>query len=288
MAYKDILVHLDHYRGADVRLRLALSLAKRNEARIAGLYAFQLPRVPYSRVVAGAYVEDNAALTAYERERDTAFNHAAYSEAEFHAEARRAGLKSDWQLCPDKATELVTLVTERARYADLTVLGQADSAHPFFDTLAKLPEAVMLGCGRPVLVVPYASSVEEVGKHVLVAWSGTREAARAVGDALPLLQSAVAVTLISIGRTGDDSEHQERPLRELAQYLLAHGIHAHVSLAVSNELEAGALLLSRAGDIGCDLLVMGGYGHSRTRELILGGVTRFILQHMTVPVLMSH
>src|SRR5579862_497491 len=114
MAYKDIVVYLDNYRGAAARLQLAVTLASRHKAHLVGFYGFDLPRAPLSRIVAGMYVEDNAALASYTRERDAAFDDAAHCEAAFHRETRRAGLEGEWQICPDSASDLSALVTERA------------------------------------------------------------------------------------------------------------------------------------------------------------------------------
>ena len=290
MAFKEILVHLDNHRGHETRLRLAVSIARRSNAHLAALYGFELPQVPppISNVATGGYVTSDMLRSIYIRERDAAFDSATQFEARFRAEIGRFGLSGDWLICPDKAADLVTLVTARARYADLAVVGQADPDHPLFDTLARLPEMVMMGCGRPVLIVPYAGGAETVGNNVLVAWSGTREAARAVGDALPLLQHAEAVTVLSIGPTRHSDKDGDQPAASLARYLAQHDIRAEASHLVSDDMAAGELILSRASDLGCDLIVMGGYGHSRMRELIMGGVTRAVLQHMTVPVLMSH
>jgi nucleotide-binding universal stress UspA family protein len=286
MAFRDILVHLDAQRSAAKRLRLAVSIARPSQAHLTGIYGFELPRAPFPGLAAPPYVVNATARTVYERERDGAFADAAQIEADFHAEAKRAGLSGDWRIGPDKPADLLNFVTARARYADVTVLGQADPDHPYFDTLARLPETVMLGSGRPVLIVPYAGRFDTVGRNVLVAWSGTREGARAVADALPLMQAAEAVTVVSIGPTRGEGE--DDPATGLAQHLARHDIRADASHLMSEDIEPGELILSRASDLGCDLIVMGGYGHSRTRELILGGVTRAILQHMTVPVLMSH
>jgi nucleotide-binding universal stress UspA family protein len=288
MAYKDILVYLDDHRGAETRLQLALSLAMQNKAHLVGLYGFALPQAPASLLVAGGHAEDNALLTAYVRDRDTAFDNAAHSEAAFRAAAKRAGLQCEWETRPDRAADLVALVAERARYADLAVLGQADSTHPFFDTLAKLPEAILMGSGRPVLIVPYAGRIDTIGKKVLVAWSGTREVARAVADAMPLLRCAETVTVASIGPPHETDVQDDQPIARCARHLAWHGIRAETAHFTAGDIEAGGLILSRAADFGCDLIVMGGYGHSRARELILGGVTRAVLHHMTMPVLMSH
>lgn len=290
MGFKDILLHIDNHRGHETRLHLALSIARQNKAHLVGLYGFELPQVPppLRNLAGGAYVTSDLLRTTYVRERDTAFIDAAHIEASFHAEIKRAGLTGDWRICPEKANDAVTLVTERARYADLVILGQADPDHPLFDTLARLPETVMMNCGRPVLIVPCAGRIETVGKNVLVAWSETREAARAVGDAMPLLRSAEAVTVVSVGPPRAAKSDEDELATSLARHLARCGIRADASYLSSGDIEPGALILSRAADLGCDLIVMGGYGHSRTRELILGGVTRAVLQHMTMPVLMSH
>jgi nucleotide-binding universal stress UspA family protein len=288
MTYQDILVYLDDQRGAETRLNVAVSLASQSKAHIVGLYGFALPEAPRPLAVAGGYVDDNALMGAFVRERDAAFDRERQVEARFHAATGQAGLPSDWETCQKKAGDLAALVTERARYADLAVLGQADAAHPFSDALAKLPETVMLGSGRPVLIVPYAGRIDRVGTRVFVAWSGTREAARAVADAIPMLRDASAVTIASIGSLPGAEHNEGRLVADVARHLAQHGIRARTEHFTVPDIETGEVILSRAADLDCDLIVMGGYGHSRTRELILGGVTRTILRYMTMPVIMSH
>jgi nucleotide-binding universal stress UspA family protein len=146
----------------------------------------------------------------------------------------------------------------------------------------------MLACGRPVLIVPHDARTETVGKNVLIAWNETREAARAVGDALPMLRTADAVTVVSVSSTGDSDARGNAMAANLVRHLARHEIRAKASHLVATDADPGDLILSQAEDLGCDLIVMGGYGHSRTRELILGGVTRGVLQYMPVPVFMSH
>lgn len=288
MAFKEIIVYLDDHRGSQTRLQLALSIAQREKAHLVAFYGFQLPDLSLPNLAIGGYAESNAARAALDRERDTAFVTAAQMEATFRTKTNLAGLMGDWEICPQKATDVVAHVTERARYADLAVLGQTDPDHLFFDKLAKLPETVMMGSGRPVVIVPYAGATDAVGKNVLVAWSGTREGARAVGDAMPFLRSAETVTVLSIGPTRASEGRDELLAASLTRHLARHGVSAEASHLVSKDIETGELILSQAASLGCDLIVMGGYGHSSTRELILGGVTRAILQSMTVPVLMSH
>jgi len=143
-----------------------------------------------------------------------------------------------------------------------------------------------LGVGRPVLIVPRYGTFETVGERVLVAWNGSREATRAVHDALPLLKLASSVTVLSIDPEHDTGDRI--PGADIALHLARHGVAAEGMSTVGLDISVGDLLLSRAADLGADLIVMGAYGHSRVRELVLGGATRHILQHMTVPVLMSH
>jgi len=147
---------------------------------------------------------------------------------------------------------------------------------------------VMLSVGRPVLVGPYVGEFKALAEHVLLCWNAAREAARALTDALPLLQRAKKVTILSANPEQTPSGHGEAPGSDIALYLARHGVRAEASRAVSKEVDIGSLILSRAFDVGADMIVMGAYGHSRVREIVLGGATRTVLASMTVPVLMSH
>ena len=290
MAYKNILVHLDDHRDCEQRLQVALAIAKRDKSHLIGLFGFELPSAPAQNLVADAYLEPavSAERNEYMHARDAAFANAAQFEARFIKDINRAGLTGRWETCPGKPADVIALVIEQARYADLTILGQTDPAHPLFDRLAKLPESVMLASGRPVLIVPCGARVDAVGTNVLVAWNATRESARAVGDAMPMLRSADAVTVVSVAAKYGDDGHDDQLAASLARHLALHDIRAEASDLVSSQIDPDDLILTQAEERGCNLIVMGGYGHSRTREMLLGGVTRGILQHMSVPVLMSH
>ena len=202
-----------------------------------------------------------------------------------------------------------------ARYADLTVIGQTDPDEPAYDT--SLPDQLVLGTGAPVLVVPYAGNFHETGKRVMIAWNGSREAVRAVRDAMPILRQADTVMVYSVNPT----DHEHWAGADICAHLARHGVRAEASHAVFRsetetvssalktvggfgfqqqgpwtqsrhppvaEADVGNALLSAVTDCGVDLLVMGAYGHSRIRELALGGATHEILKAMTVPVLMSN
>jgi nucleotide-binding universal stress UspA family protein len=143
-----------------------------------------------------------------------------------------------------------------------------------------------LGVGRPVLVVPRYGTFERLGERVLIAWNGSREATRAVHDAIPILKRAITVTVLSIDPEVDSPPRT--PSADITLHLARHGIAAEAASTSSVDFGVGNALLSRAADLGADLIVMGAYGHSRMREMVLSGATRHLLQNMTVPVLMSH
>lgn len=292
MSFKDILVHLDNHSNRESRLRIALSLAQENKARLLALYELDVPRIPPAPFMAteGLTPTNEAIRETYERERDGAFTDASNLEAAFRAEIKRRSLTGEWQIHPDEPGDIIDAITARARYADLVVLGQVDPSKTLSGSHSKIPETVMIGCGRPVLFIPFSGHVSGIGKSILIAWDGSRVAARAVADALPLLRNAETVTVLSVGRGKVGEGSGDQSARDLVDHLAQHGIRAqpvHLEIA-RTETEIGELILSRAAGQGCDLVVMGGYGHSRARELILGGVTREVLQNMKIPVLMSH
>jgi nucleotide-binding universal stress UspA family protein len=184
---------------------------------------------------------------------------------------------------PDSdSAELIDL----AKSVDLTIMGQRP---PRADGAARLrPDDVVMAAGRPVLVVPYAGNFETVGKRILVAWDGTREANRALNDALPLLEGSETATVMFVAASERELE-QHLPALELATgHLHRHGVNAVSEETMRGGLAVSDVLLSRAADLAADLIVAGGYHHSQLREVLVGGVSRDLLQHMTVPVLMSH
>ena len=195
--------------------------------------------------------------------------------------AEGEALNCDWR-CEEG--DVHDVVTRLSRYADVVVLGQTAPGDTGDHLFIELPEQVVLAAGRPVLVVPYVGSYFTVGERVLIAWDGSREAARAVHDALPLLTRARMAAVLSVDPAGAGAESGAAMAAHLAQ----HGVPAEASTTVDDNIGTGTVLLSRAGGLGADLIVMGAYGHSRAREWVVGGVTRHILGHMTTPVFMSH
>jgi nucleotide-binding universal stress UspA family protein len=147
---------------------------------------------------------------------------------------------------------------------------------------------VALSAGRPVLVVPHFGPPRNLGSNVLVAWNASREASRAVNDAMPFLRRANKVTVLAVDPQRGGDAHREIPSADIALHLSRHGVKPEAAQVAAPEIEAGEIILSQASRLGANLIVIGAYGHSRFREYIFGGVTRHLLRHMTVPVLMSH
>jgi nucleotide-binding universal stress UspA family protein len=276
MGLKDLLVHVDNDPACSSRVDVAVALAAKHDAHLTGLHATGSPRLP-------GYVEIELPPSLREETRRHLQELAREAEERFRERTRQRGILSEWRL---DTSDIVGAIRLHARYADLTVVGQGIDLQGAPHDLAFLPEELALGVGRPVLVVPRYGTFETVGERVLVAWNGSREATRAVHDALPLLKRAAKVTVLSI-----DPEHDSGsrvPSADITLHLARHGVAAEADSTVGLDIAVGDVLLSRAADLGADLIVMGAYGHSRVREMVLGGATRSMLQHMTVPVLMSH
>ncbi|MEY4843820.1 MAG: hypothetical protein RL312_101 [Pseudomonadota bacterium] len=273
----DILVHLDASPRARIRLDLAVALARQHRAHLTALHVIDVALPVMAMGDGGGAV----IAELMEQMRQTALKAGAQLQAAFQEAIRREGIMGEWRQVEGSAAELVAL---HGRYADLLVLGQDD---PESDH-AGLLEAVLFDSGRPVLAIPFAGTFPQIGRRVLVGWNASREASRAVHDALPLLAKAESACVFLANPKRGLGAHGEEPGADIARHLARHGLKVEVAKAVADDVADSALLLNHASDMGADLLVMGAYGHSRLREFILGGVTRSLLREMTVPVLLSH
>ena len=278
MSYKDLLVQVDDTRGCAKRIELAVALAVGHEAHLTAVYIISEPS-PASFV--GIPAELLTDLQQKARER------ADLALARFAEVAQRNQIAFETRVDRVLYTEVAETLATNARYADLVILGQHDP-----DDLAAgpryLPEEVILASGRPALLVPYIGPAASFGERVTVAWDASREAARAVNDALPLLERGKAVGVVTVNPGDKPFGHGEEPGADIGLHLARHGIKVEVQRVEARELDTANAILSHLANEGADLLVMGAYGHSRLREVVLGGVTRTILADMTVPVLMSH
>lgn len=280
MSYKTILVHLDDSPRCTARATLAAQWARAHGAQLVGLVPTGLydGTIPGDAIAVGGtdFIAESA---EYLRRRAEAISRA------FHEYIRGAGdLPHEVRVVDGTA---IDAVVQHGRTSDLVVLGQHDRQDDLDTAPSDLPQRALMELGRPVLMVPYAGQFEGPARRAVVAWDGSREAAVALHAALPALRRAAKVTLISYRRSGREGAGDELLVREMLHYLRRHDIEASAEDDVS-EIEVGDSLLSRITDLGADLLVMGGYGHSRFRELMLGGATRQILAQMTVPVLVAH
>ena len=281
MGWKDLLVMLDPAADTPGRLALAAMLAERFGAHLVGLYP-----VPPSEPVRPIFAPDLAGLEPLFHEwRARALTEAENTRQSFEHIAGLRGLSCEWRTVGEAREDAPAV---HARYADLAILGQRDPDDEAMAMYRPSPERVTLATGRPILVVPYAGEFATVGRSVLVAWDAGREAARAVADAMPLLTGAKEVNVLIVDPRAGLDGHGEVPGADIALHLARHGVEAQVERTQSAGVPIGELILSRAADLGSDLLVMGAYGHSRARELLLGGATRSILAGMTIPVLMAH
>jgi len=279
MTLPTIAVHLDHTERCEVRTLLAARLARRHSSHLVGIVTTGIEGIP-APMPAHAELEDCiAAASLHLRRRAETVAHV------FRCRIAEPTLASfDTRLVDG---EPVGAVIGLGRASDLVVVGQADECAVVDHAVRQLPEEVMLQAGRPVLIVPRAGRFDGALDRVLVAWDGSREAAISVHHALPLLRKAAKVTLISFLREGDASAERALCPGEMNNWLLRHGIQADIE-QVETSWHFSDALLDSAAALESDLLVMGGYGHARMRERMLGGVTRDLLARATVPVLIAH
>ena len=299
MELKDILVCLDPTDAGDARLRLAAAIARDHRAHLSA--AFVLPQEiagapPYGigisapsgaadvaegSVVAGIPLPGAPPAIGPTRRRGAAV--AEIIEQRFREAVRPHAIEGDWYLFgAGESDELAALATT----VDLVILGQTSPDYHL--PTGFHPGDLVLACGRPMLVVPYAGDFAAVGRRVLVGWDGTREASRALHDAMPLLAKAEAVTVVTVRAREAEFEHDGPALARVVRHLQRHGIAARSEETLRGDLPISDVLLSRAADLDADLIVAGAYHRGQLREALFGGVSRDLLDHMTVPVLMSH
>lgn len=277
MSYKTILVHCDGGKPFAGRARLALDLARRHDAQLIGVYV--RPRFEAPVFADGAIAMDQV-YGIYETETK------ADQDATFAAYRAVVGDQADgagWVVAEGYTDEVLA---ELGHAADLIVVGQREP-DPALGTPPDLPEKLSLLSERPVLVVPHIGALAPVGKNVLLCWNGHREAGRAATGALPLLQKAEKVTVLSIDPPRPEGMRQ-KVQADMVGWLGRHGVKAELMVDTAADTDVGNVILSRAADSSADLVVMGVYGHSRMREMVMGGVSRTVLSSMTVPILVAH
>lgn len=280
MSYKTILVHVDESRRAAERIKIAAHIALAENAHLVGAAITGISRFLFQ---SGMLEQNDPTLEAH---LDVLRQRAAQALAKFESAVQRLGVNSfEKRLVDDEAGGGISLA---ARYSDLVVVGQTDPDEPSPSVMPDFPEYVVMNAGRPVLIVPYVGTFDTIAERVLIAWNASMEAARAVTASIPVLQRAKTVDVVVFNPSSQPAgTHGEQPGADIALYLARHSIKVDVAQH-RTDIDIGNTLLSMTTDLSSDLIVMGGYGHSRFREVLLGGVTRTVLDSMTVPVLMSH
>jgi nucleotide-binding universal stress UspA family protein len=275
MTYRTILLHLACDAGHMARIDAAADLAGRFKAHVTALFIaspVSMPAEIEGRAASAAFIEE---ATAIARERGDKVREAC---------AKRfgeLGVTFEWK---EAEGDHLDLLAAEAPYADLAIVSHSKVELIEDRVVFHVPEHLPLVVGCPVVVMPAEGARQPVGRHVLVAWKPTTEAARAVNLALPLLHDADEVTIFSVLAEPE----AEPPGARLAAHLARHGIAPRVVTDASGTQYAGEAILAKAREVDADAIVMGAYGHSRLREMVLGGVTRHVLMNAKVPMLLAH
>jgi nucleotide-binding universal stress UspA family protein len=274
---KDLVVNLGGDGTKDVTADYAISLAKAYEAHVVGVAFVYEPVIPGSLL--GGIPTD---LIEVQREENAKAAKTAVTN--FEVAAKAAGVSAESRLLDASIAGASDLFGRIARRFDIAVVGQAPRDQGVSEEL--LIEGALFGSGRPVIVVPAIQSQPIKLDNVMVCWDGSRPAARAIGDAVPLFERAKAIEIVVV--TGERDKSGEITGANMKRHLARHGINVEIKRIAVGSADVQTAILAHAADTAADFIVMGGYGHSRLREFILGGVTRSILKSMPVPVLMSH
>ena len=279
MNFKTLLVHVDMSKQAAKRIELAAQLAISHDAHLIGAAMTGISRIVFQDNPIRP--PDPVLLHHVEALRD----HARQALQHFEDSAHRMGVTSvESRLVDDEPSAGMGLQT---RYTDLSVIGQFDPDDPIPGLMSDFPASVLMQSAHPVLIVPFANQGIKPFSRAMIAWDASMAASRAVSGALPLLRTASVVDVVVFNASAQDEAHGEVPGGDLALYLARQGVSVNV-ISRRTDIDIGNALLSLCADQDSDLLVMGGYGHTRFREILLGGVTRTVLESMTLPVLMTH
>jgi nucleotide-binding universal stress UspA family protein len=273
---RDILVNLSAGKPRDAAGDFATSAASLFGAHLSAVaFAYEPP--------IGGSVLDGWAPSVIDRWRADRRAEAERAQAAFDATATAAQISADSRLLAERAADAARIFGALARSYDFSIVAQAETADDLTERLTI--EAALFESGRPVMIVPYIQKSGIKLDRVMACWDGSRNAARAISDAIPLLRKATQIDVVTV-----DHKDRRNELRGLSitQHLARHGLSVDLKSLVAPDSDAANVILSQAADSGADLIVMGGYGHTRLREIVLGGVTREMLKAMTVPVLMSH
>ncbi|MDD2735694.1 MAG: universal stress protein [Desulfuromonadaceae bacterium] len=272
MAFKDLLLHIDHSPSYLARLELAINLARTHGAHLKGIYA-----------VSHAYYTSRDELETADLVRK--------AEILFTERTTHAGISAEWLHvdCSVVGASIAGILNRYTYYTDLVIVGQPDTASNEPNTAFDLPEQLGLRAGCPLLIVPRTGSFHLPGTRVMIAWKSGREASRSVKDSMPILKKAQQVSVVTISPFRDDSDIGLENVRKISSYLALHQVPVgHEQIFASSVITVGDLLLNHVFELKMDLLVMGAYSASRSGGIVLSPVAKHLMNHMTVPMLFSH
>jgi nucleotide-binding universal stress UspA family protein len=274
---KDIIVNLSVTKNGSTVGNYAVSVAAALRAHLTGIAFIYDPIVPISGT---GYIPADV-IESQRADNETA---AEAAIKDFTTATDRAGISAEPQMLTASLTGAADQFARMARRFDLAIVGQAQ---PEMSTMEQIiGETTLFESGRPMIMVPYIQKAPFKTDNVIICWDGSRTAARAVADAIPILGKSSRIEIVSV--TNERGKEDEIEGADIGQHLARHGLKVDVHRVSRGNIDVADALLSHAADSAADLMVMGGYGHSRLREFVLGGVTRSIFQSMTLPVLLSH
>ncbi len=279
MDFKNLLLHLDHSGGCQNRLDITFALAKKHDALITGLFVVPDYVVP-------SYVEAQISVDLITDVTEKALARARETLSGYQKMADEAGVRMDAHVVEG---QVIPILREHSKYSDLLMLGQDQPDDPDNASYG-LADALLFEGACACMVVPHSGKLALPGKRILLTWNASRESARALREAMPLLKSAEAVVVLSSEPNDSDAEiaRGHPHADELARFLESHRIES-VSSGISDmDISASDAILGQAAEMNADLIVMGAYGHARLREIILGGVTRDLLKQSQVPLFLAH
>ncbi len=279
MQYKNLLVYLDQGASNKERVNTAIAIAKVHEARLTGVVVNALPA---SSILHKLGFGQGETLMEQQRiEAEEIIEH-------FKQATAQEGVQADTRIIECVEGRAAEKLARMARIFDLSIMRQANPDKPNASFISELSEEVMLSSGRPVFFIPYVGAHNIPCRRGLIAWDGSKAAARAVHDALPLLKMMEKVIVLIVD--ADKIEHyaDSQPGEELSRHLSIHGVNNEIRRLAKAEVSTSTIILNELSDSGADILIMGGYGTPKLREIMLGGVTRTLFECMTVPVFMSH
>lgn len=278
MTIKDILVHIDDHNSCKARLAAAMALAMEHDAHLTGLYVIPNVDIP-------GYMDVQIPTDLIQMQEDRLAEAATVAEAAFNEAVSASGLSTEWRCLKGYAPDIIA---DHGHYSDLIIIGQHDPDTYLGAGRDQIPDQVVLSSGRPVLIIPYNFSGGAIGKNIILGWDRSQRATRALHDALPVLQNAEKVTVMMVNPKSRPGMNNHTPGADVAHHLARHSVAVEADHITNDDISVCDHLLSRAADLGADLIVTGGYGHARWRELVLGGVTRQLFDTMPIPILMSH